>query len=241
MMERNLVLVVGDCNLDLRPFEQRGLGVKRVTVNDAPNDFGKGRAVVVADYPDKFGLIKECYSTLFPKAEDHGLTLVVMVHSKSNFIQVAALRQEDFSTSPSTIRLIGNIEEVSESIRQHCPGPPAGKVIFEPESIDLTGDERLLLQRAFCDCDRIHLDPLFGGKVSFRVFRVHAWLKQSEVGPCPLPFFVKIGTPKDVGGEMDKYREYATHYIPYHLRPNLDAARYVCTRYRACTRGRFCG
>src|ERR1700730_14380752 len=95
--ERNLVLVVGDCDFDLTPFTQRYLTIQRVTIEKAPSYFNGASAVIVADYPDKFGLIKDCYTDLFSQAEDHGLAQLVIVHSQANLAQVDALRKTEFA------------------------------------------------------------------------------------------------------------------------------------------------
>ncbi len=71
------------------------------------------------------------------------------------------------------------------------------------------------------------------------VFRVHAWMKQSEVGPLPLPFFVKIATPRDVDLEKANYGMFAEMYIPFNLRPNIDYRRCVQTRAKAALVGNF--
>jgi hypothetical protein len=97
----------------------------------------------------------------------------------------------------------------------------------------------LLLRRAFYDCDRIYLETLGGGKASMSVFRVHAWMKQSEVGPLPLPFFAKIARPGEVDTEKYNYRAYAELYIPFNLRPNIDRRRCVQTRAKAALIGNF--
>ena len=196
-------------------------------------------AVLVADFSDKFGLINNCYSDLFPHAEDHGLAQVVIVHSQANLVQVDAIRKTDYSKSPSRIFLIGEIWKAAEHIARYQLGPPARNVIIKPDSLGLSNDDHLLLRRPFSDCERVYLEPLVGGKASAGVFCAHAWLRKSQVGPRPLPFFVKIATPQLVNAEKSKYGLYAEHYIPFNLRPNLDLRRCVCTRPKAAIVGNF--
>jgi hypothetical protein len=64
------------------------------------------------------------------------------------------------------------------------------------------------------------------------VFRAHAWLKDRIADPCPLPLFVKIDKRESADEEKENYRRYAEHYIPFHLRPNLDRRR--CVGMRSC-------
>lgn len=63
------------------------------------------------------------------------------------------------------------------------------------------------------------------GKRSLDVFCVDALLERSEVGPRPLPFFIKIAAAKDVEDELKNYHRYAEFFIPFYLRPNLDRKR----------------
>jgi hypothetical protein len=97
----------------------------------------------------------------------------------------------------------------------------------------------LLLRRAFHDCEELFIDPLGGGRAALSVYRVHARLRLSDVGPRPLPFFVKIDTPPAIDSEKEMYRQYAEHYIPFNLRPNLDRTRCVRTRSCAALVGNF--
>ena len=164
---------------------------------------------------------------------------VVIVHSQTDLAQVDALRKTEYKNSPSRIVLVGEISCAAEHIARYQVGPPAGDVVIEPDIVSLSNDDKLLLRRAFSDCERIFLEPIVGGKASTAVFRAHAWLRKSQVGPRPLPFFVKIATPKMVNEEKSKYGLYAEHYIPFNLRPNLDLRRCVCTRAKAALVGNF--
>jgi hypothetical protein len=62
---------------------------------------------------------------------------------------------------------------------------------------------------------------------------VEAMFKGSLVGPRPLPFFVKLGKRDSIKREVASYEQYATHYIPFHLRPNLDPNRCLLGHERA--------
>ncbi len=98
---------------------------------------------------------------------------------------------------------------------------------MQQQASRLSPKVRHLLGRAFCDCDRIYLESLVGGKASLGVFCVHAWLKQLTVGPRPLPFFIKFDSPKRIDKERWNYVQYADFYIPFYLRPNIDRERCV--------------
>ncbi len=237
--ERNSVLVLGDFDLDEQPFAERGLSLSKATIDTAPNFFNYAKAIVLADHPGKFNLAKESYAKIFTLAEDHGLALAVIAHSIEDHSQIAAIKELSKETSTTRIFEVERVAAVAESFARHRIGPSAGAVQIESPGIDLGEDESLLLRRAFFDCERIYLESLGGGKASMSVFRVHAWMKQSLVGPLPLPFFVKIAKPSEVETEKSNYRMYAEMYIPFNLRPNIDRRRCVQTRTKAALVGNF--
>jgi hypothetical protein len=86
--ERNDVLVIGNAALDAIEFSHRDLNIKPVKLTDAPKHFN-AKAIIVADAPGKFLLIKDCFSGVFLKAEDHGLTQVVRSASFSGEFNAA--------------------------------------------------------------------------------------------------------------------------------------------------------
>jgi hypothetical protein len=237
--ERKTAIVIGDFDFDRKPFAERSLELYKVTIESASQYFNLARAVIVADFPDKFRLIKQCYAEVFPDAEDHGLAQVVIVHSIKEFTQAAAIKTEYTNSSDSQIFEIDRLWAAAEHVARHRIGPSAGPVEIEPQTSKLDQGELLLLRRAFYDCERIYLEPIGGGKASMSVFRVHAWMKRSEVGPLPLPFFAKIAKPDEVDREKNNYRVYAESYIPFNLRPNIDRRRCVQTRSKAALIGNF--
>lgn len=238
-LERHTLIVIGDFKLEKRPFNERGDELFRVSIEDAPKYFNLAKAVVLADLPNQFGLLRECCTKIFPQAEDHGLAVAVVVHSDEEFIQAESIQKEYNGISGFRIYVISALPNAAEYVARHRIVPSPGDLRIEPLTIKLEEDDILLLRRAFYDCDRIHLETLGGGKASMKVFRVQAWMKQSEVGPLPLPFFVKIAKPGEVKDEKSNYRRYAEHYIPFNLRPNIDRHRCVRTRNKAALVGNF--
>ncbi len=236
---RNDVLVIGDVALDVTEFKHRYLHIKPVKPEDAPMHFDTAKAIVVVDVPRKFLLIKECYTSVFLKAADHGLAQIVMVHSSEDLRQVDALRKIEYPNSTSRIFLVGETWKAAEFIARHSIGPPARNVAIDAPGISLPDEIDLLLRRAFYDCDQIFLKCFPGGKASIGVYRVHARMLQSDAGPHPFPFFFKVAELKSIEEEKEKYRKYAEHYIPFHLRPNLSYDRCVRTSNRAALVGNF--
>ena len=244
--DRQTVIVIGDFKLDRRPFTERNSSIYPCSLADAPAYFNHAKAVVVACSPNGLGLLRECCAKIFPIAEDHGLALATIVQSDEEFLQAEAIQREYKEIAGSKVFVLSALANAAEYIVRHRVGPSPADLKIEPPTIKLgeeiiTLDEHeiLLLRRAFYDCDRIHLEPLGGGKMSMKVFRVQAWMKQSEVGPLPLPFFVKFATPLEVAVEKGNYRQFAEHYIPFNLRPNIDRRRCVKTRSKAALVGNF--
>jgi hypothetical protein len=239
--KRNQVLVVGAEELATVEFKQRYLELKFVTEEEAPKYFNVATAVVVAAPARKFALIKNCLSGLFLQAEDHQLAQAIVVHSLEDLVQVDAMRKKEFPTSQAKIVLGYELWRAAELAARHDPGPPASEVKIEPDSISLSVDDRLLLRRAFFDCERIFLEKITGGRASMAVFRVHAWLRPEYciAGPRPLPFFVKLADPSSIEQEKEKYRQFAERFIPFNLRPNIDQSRCVRTRNMAVLAGDF--
>lgn len=237
--DRNDVLVIGDVALDVNEFRHRYLHVKSVKPEDAPRHFDTAKAVVIVDLPGRFRLIKESYAEVFVKAADHGLAQIVMVHSDEDLRQIDALRKIEHPKSTSRIFLVADTWKAAEFIARHNIGPPAGDVVIDAFGISCTDEIHLLLRRAFYDCDQIFLKSFPGGKASTGVYKVHARLLQSDAGPHPLPFFFKVAEPKAIEEEKEKYRKYAEHYIPFHLRPNLSYDRCVRTTNIAALVGNF--
>ena len=88
---------------------------------------------------------------------------------------------------------------------------------------------KILLRRAFFNCEYIRVERLAGGKSAKETLRVFASLKGAEVGPQPMPFFLKLGKPRSIEDEKRNYRERAEPFIPFHLRPSLNEGRSVTT------------
>jgi hypothetical protein len=108
----------------------------------------------------------------------------------------------------------------------------------KPDKLVISPTDELLLRRAFSDARKIRLEPLTGGKTA-DVFRVHAQFARTSLSVQPLPFFAKLGDRSKIELELRNYREYAYHYVPFHLRPNIDDERSVLGSKRACLVGNF--
>lgn len=233
--ERTLILSVGNERFDPQPFDERKLSVEFVTKDEALDEklgyFANARALVIAERDGDFAKITAHFQMLLPIAEQHGLALVVLV-SREDKNQVDAIKiqsvKEKCAGHTVEIYLRDQIKEAAEYIARAYAGPLQRR-IPSIDPIALKDPEmKVLLRRAFFDCNRVRLEPLPGGKVSDGVYIVHAWCEGANIGPRPLPFFIKFGKPDDIEKERQNYRDYAELYIPFNLRPNLD--RHRCVR-----------
>jgi hypothetical protein len=215
---------------DSRPFEERNLSVKAVTKNEALKSFTTARALIIAEREGDIAKIKAHFQFLLPAAEQHGLAIIIFVSPKDQD-RVTLIKSESVNEkcAGNTVEIYSRekIKEAAEYIARVYVGP-FQRSIPKIDPIKLKDPEmKVLLRRAFFDCNRIHLEPLFGGKASDGVYRVHAWCDGANIGPRPLPFFIKFGKPSDIENERQIYRIYAELYIPFNLRPNLDQHRCV--------------
>ncbi len=83
----------------------------------------------------------------------------------------------------------------------------------------------LLLQRAFCDCKSLHLQPMADGLSGAPVYKAYAAIEPGLAGDWPYLHFVKIGSRKKISDEYHKYIGRAVDYVPFHLGPRLRLER----------------
>jgi uncharacterized protein associated with vWA-MoxR-VMAP ternary system len=85
---------------------------------------------------------------------------------------------------------------------------------------------RLLLQRAFADCESVDLVRNAEGKSGASVYCGFAELQPlGELPTWPMPHFIKIGERQSIEREYENYKTYVAPYVPFHLGPHLDAER----------------
>jgi len=228
--ERILVLAIGNESFDHNPFKERNLSVEVVKAVEAQKWFSTAKALVLTEREGDIAKLKGHFQELLPLAEQQGLALVAFV-SPDDMESVTLIKSEMVKEKNigQTIEIFPRerIIEAAEYIArayanplQHCT------TTIDPIKLEAPEME-VLLRRAFFDCSRIRLKRLPGGKASDGVFTVHAWCEGANIGPRPLPFFVKFGKPRSIERERQNYRTHAELYIPFNLRPNLDRRRCV--------------
>jgi hypothetical protein len=210
-------------------FKQRGL-VIRIFANNAAIDFNVARAVVYNARPPGVPAASAQLNRL-PTALDHGL--MVFLLAADDAIQAHLLKEVPNAARYGHLMALvrsrtGSVPsyECAENIARHDVGRHAKMdlQIHLPLNVKLKKDEEFFVRRAFSDCAVVSLEPLTGGR-SATTFAAQATLIASEVGPRPLPFFVKIDEASKILTEVNNYQLFATNHIPWYLRPNLDSSR----------------
>lgn len=210
-------------------FERRNLVIYTLAA-DSVIDFNIARAVVYSASPPYVPVVSVHIGHL-RTALDHGLMVYLL--AADDAIQAYLL-----SVIPEAVRKghlamlvrsrTGSVPsfECAENIARHNAGRHANidLQIQLPPDVYLDADQEFIVRRAFSDCTIVSLEPLSGG-LSATAFFAQATLTASEVGPRPLPFFVKIDDAHKILTEVNNYELYATHHIPWYLRPNLDPSR----------------
>lgn len=233
---RKKVLILGEFPIDPEPYNERNLIVVKVTLENAFQELNYSKAIIVSDYPSRFALITNFYNQLYSNAVNLGLKVVVLAHSDATFNQIVAIPR---TTAVPPYHVL-NLRALPEVIARHSPGPPAENVeIIMEDASDLDPETILLLKRSFFGCEKIYLKSIGGGKASDNLFKVHAWISDSRVGPLPSPFFAKIGNLEAIRTEKNKYLNYTDLYIPFRYRPNCRIERCVEGEKKASLVGNF--
>lgn len=227
------VLVLGDPNFDGSAFSEKSLRLIETDV-EAISDaaLNTSRAILLSMTPPRHSVARQFFESKIQRAFELGL----IVGCFSDSIDIPLLTWIRDSTFPNFIRTLepgmarfvfhSQLEELATSFLHHDPGPPLGTAeIFNRSSRLLTQQEETLLKRAFFDYDQLVVQTLSGGVAATGTFRVYA--TQSHLRQHPMPFFVKIETPRNAAAERNHYQENAEPFIPFYLRPALNSTRCV--------------
>ena len=127
-------------------------------------------------------------------------------------------------TSDSDWQRLANLVTANPAGRP--PNPSLKIVNHAVRAPTLTGENALLLRRAFSDCSSIELFPKTDGMSGVDAFEAFAHLATNVVGgPAPYRCFVKLGPRVKVAREFEKYQTIALENVPFHLGPRLRADR----------------
>jgi hypothetical protein len=210
---------------EVSEFRNRNLRLS-INVPNPAEEFRFARAAIFRFNPQKPGKLLADLRSYAAAAIDNGLRIMLVADNDTgqNYISDALSRFE----VPGEFRSRTNppLSELAENAARHDAGPednPSLKINDEVAA-KLSVEEKLLFRRAFWDCAEIIAEPLPGGN-SGSVFCIYATFRDSVVGPRPLPFFAKIDLKRKIVRELNNYKIYTEHFIPFSSRPNLDHSR----------------
>lgn len=97
--------------------------------------------------------------------------------------------------------------------------------------LDILGDtslldevDRVLLKRSFSDCSSITVRGMPPG-FSAKVITVFAEFGLQGQTMHSVPFIAKFDKKDDVEIELNNYKDYVNHFVPFNLRPGVDLSR----------------
>jgi hypothetical protein len=223
-------------------FTNRGLSLSHVTdKQSAESEFREARGLVLYFAGDAAGSVRSLAQDVVENAIDHGILLYVF--AENDQLQGYAQTVIDALNVPGVRSRTAPIAdfEIAETMSHwgaKRPSPASLEIMVDPETVAPSGADELLLRRAFSDCSKIQISSMSGGRTA-DTYMVEATFAGSLVGPRPLPFFAKLGSREKIDLEVKRYRDFATHYIPFHLRPNLDDSRCLLGFNRGILVGNF--
>lgn len=115
---------------------------------------------------------------------------------------------------------------LAEGIARHIAGPSPRlglDIVVADGREPIRKADEPLFQRAFARCSQVTLVELTGGRSAARVFAAYMTMDGSDAGVWPQPSFVKLDRSDRIAREHANYRDYADRFIPFGLRPNIQA------------------
>src|ERR1700730_15426559 len=146
--KRNVVLHHG--NINLRPFIERRLEPAKFNEKEFNTQFRFARELVVTVPIGKFREIARYFKSFFPRWEEHGLLVAVIVDDK-DYKQVLKIRDSDPNSS-ARIYYRKDLFYAADDIAREYISPKQENEAVIDCSEDLGEEKKLLLRRAFFDC-----------------------------------------------------------------------------------------
>ena len=218
------------CGLELDLNPSLGLDKRNATLANA-------RAMILAVSGADDPKLAKAREALFAHAEMHGLSLHIVAPLEAVPDVESLFADLDRRRRPQILATEA-LEGALPAISAAAGAAFDGSVQITDMGADLSDEEKILLRRAFHDAREVRLSRLYGG-ASAKVFKAFAVLRDSRVGPQPLPFFVKFDRRPKIGRELNNYSDCTALFIPFWARPNLDQARCALGRERGILVGNF--
>lgn len=157
---------------------------------------------------------------------DYGVRLELVSPDDATLGGVQALIGDVLGLPGVRARTAPPAAALAEGIARHAAGPSPRTdldIVVADGREPVRKIDEPLFQRAFHRCSQVTLVELAGGRSSARVFAAHMTMDGSDAGIWPQPSFVKLDRSDKVAREHANYREYADRFIPFGLRPNIQA------------------
>jgi len=216
---------------ELHEFKNRDLSLE-INPPNPRVEFRFARSVVFRFNPQKPTRLFRDLKAHVVAAFDHGLEIMLVADDDIGQNAISEVQRKFPILNMVWRRTAPALSEIAEKAARYQPGPaeyPDLKINDDVKT-GLSQEDRLLFRRAFWDCTQIVARSLDEGR-SGNVFSVHATFRDSRVGPRPLPFFAKLDLKHKVMQEVENYRQFTEHFIPFSSRPNVDYSRcLVCSR-----------
>lgn len=108
---------------------------------------------------------------------------------------------------------------------RHDPGmAPNINLKFNGDTDSLDEVDKILLQRSFSDCCSITIRGTPQG-FSAKVLTIFAEFEVPGPVRHSVPFIAKLDKSLDVEIEINNYKDYIDHFVPFYLRPGVDRSR----------------
>ena len=157
---------------------------------------------------------------------DYGVRLELVAPDDATLGRVQGLIGPMLKLASVRARTAPPVAALAESIARHPAGPRPRidlKILVADGREPIRKADEPLFQRAFHHCREVTLVELTGGRSAARVFAAHMTVEGSDAGVWPQPAFVKLDRSDKFAREHANYRDYAERFIPFGLRPNIQA------------------
>ncbi|MBS0162583.1 MAG: phosphotransferase [Nitrospira sp.] len=184
------------------------------------------RALVIAFDPSRKGVSNGFARDLPLKALEHGVKVVFV----GTLAEIELLRAHSGTLPPECVACLVSPAKhvVAEEAARHDPGPSCN-FFLSLKGDPLSTSDEILIRRSFSDFRAVTLKSQTGGKSGARVYLVHAEpAADADVnGNYTMPYFAKIDRLDKVREEKRAFERFASRYIPFSQRPNLELTRCV--------------
>jgi len=218
-------------------FERRELSLEGHDGINVRDVFATTRGIILKYNPKKPGALKKHIQDFCSAAIDHGVMIYIIAEDSIAQKRVEELLIEtQFNKDYVSRKTDPHAYDVANKIAHHEPGPGLNPSLDGIEALDDTA--QFFLKRAFWDCRSIKIKSM-GDGLSADAYSVQAVFDNSLAGPRPLPFFAKIDDVEKIKEELDHYKQYVFHFIPFNLRPNIDSYRCIQGHKKGILVGNF--